>query len=69
MSNSRPAETQSEPTPTSDRQQPVPRFPPGGDSGIGRATAVLFARKGASLAIHYLPAEQEEYTEGETSAA
>jgi NAD(P)-dependent dehydrogenase (short-subunit alcohol dehydrogenase family) len=25
----------------------------GGDSGIGRATAVLFAREGASVAIHY----------------
>jgi NAD(P)-dependent dehydrogenase (short-subunit alcohol dehydrogenase family) len=26
----------------------------GGDSGIGRATAVLFAREGANVAIHYL---------------
>jgi NAD(P)-dependent dehydrogenase (short-subunit alcohol dehydrogenase family) len=32
----------------------------GGDSGIGRATAVLFAREGASIAISYLPAEQED---------
>jgi NAD(P)-dependent dehydrogenase (short-subunit alcohol dehydrogenase family) len=30
----------------------------GGDSGIGRAVAVLFAREGASIAISYLPAEQ-----------
>jgi NAD(P)-dependent dehydrogenase (short-subunit alcohol dehydrogenase family) len=32
----------------------------GGDSGIGRATAVLFAREGASVAINYLPAEQSD---------
>jgi NAD(P)-dependent dehydrogenase (short-subunit alcohol dehydrogenase family) len=32
----------------------------GGDSGIGRATAVLFAREGASVAINYLPAEQQD---------
>ncbi len=32
----------------------------GGDSGIGRATAVLFAREGASVAIGYLPEEQED---------
>ena len=32
----------------------------GGDSGIGRATAVLFAREGASIVINYLPDEQED---------
>jgi NAD(P)-dependent dehydrogenase (short-subunit alcohol dehydrogenase family) len=32
----------------------------GGDSGIGRATAVLFAREGADVAIAYLPAEQQD---------
>lgn len=32
----------------------------GGDSGIGRATAVLFAREGADVAINYLPAEQQD---------
>jgi len=30
----------------------------GGDSGIGRAVAVLFAREGADVAIAYLPAER-----------
>jgi NAD(P)-dependent dehydrogenase (short-subunit alcohol dehydrogenase family) len=35
----------------------------GGDSGIGRAVAVLFAREGADLAIVYLPAEQSDAEE------
>src|SRR5581483_3807416 len=30
----------------------------GGDSGIGRAVAVLYAREGADVAIAHLPAEQ-----------
>ena len=32
----------------------------GGDSGIGRAVAVLYAREGADVAINYLPAEQSD---------
>ncbi len=32
----------------------------GGDSGIGRAVAVLFAREGADIAISYLEAEQKD---------
>ena len=35
----------------------------GGDSGIGRAVAVLFAREGADVAIVYLPAEQRDAEE------
>jgi len=32
----------------------------GGDSGIGRAVAIAFAREGANVAISYLPQEQED---------
>ena len=32
----------------------------GGDSGIGRATAIAMAREGASVAIAYLPEEQKD---------
>jgi len=35
----------------------------GGDSGIGRAVAVLFAREGADVAIVYLPAEKSDAEE------
>ena len=35
----------------------------GGDSGIGRAAAIAFAREGADVAICYLPAEQEDAEE------
>jgi NAD(P)-dependent dehydrogenase (short-subunit alcohol dehydrogenase family) len=32
----------------------------GGDSGIGRAAAIAFAREGADVAISYLPSEEED---------
>ncbi|HTK39668.1 MAG TPA: SDR family oxidoreductase [Patescibacteria group bacterium] len=32
----------------------------GGDSGIGRAVAIAFAREGASVAISYLPSEESD---------
>lgn len=35
----------------------------GGDSGIGRSVAVLFAREGANVAIVYLPQEQSDAEE------
>lgn len=35
----------------------------GGDSGIGRAVAVLFAKEGADVAIVYLPKEEQDAQE------
>ncbi|AVZ40180.1 MULTISPECIES: SDR family oxidoreductase [unclassified Dietzia] len=35
----------------------------GGDSGIGRAVAIAYAREGADVAIGYLPAEQSDADE------
>lgn len=35
----------------------------GGDSGIGRAVAIAYAREGADVAISYLPAEQSDADE------
>jgi NAD(P)-dependent dehydrogenase (short-subunit alcohol dehydrogenase family) len=35
----------------------------GGDSGIGRAVAIAFAREGADVAISYLPQEQQDAEE------
>jgi NAD(P)-dependent dehydrogenase (short-subunit alcohol dehydrogenase family) len=35
----------------------------GGDSGIGRAAAIAYAREGADVAINYLPQEEEDAKE------
>src|SRR6195952_4958372 len=35
----------------------------GGDSGMGRAAAIAFAREGADVAINYLPAEESDAKE------
>ncbi|WP_426163912.1 SDR family oxidoreductase [Sandarakinorhabdus sp. DWP1-3-1] len=35
----------------------------GGDSGMGRAAAIAFAREGADVAINYLPAEEADARE------
>jgi NAD(P)-dependent dehydrogenase (short-subunit alcohol dehydrogenase family) len=35
----------------------------GGDSGIGRAAAIAYAREGANVAINYLPAEEPDARE------
>ena len=35
----------------------------GGDSGIGRAVAIAYAREGADVAIVFLPEEQEDADE------
>jgi NAD(P)-dependent dehydrogenase (short-subunit alcohol dehydrogenase family) len=35
----------------------------GGDSGMGRAAAIAYAREGADVAINYLPAEQSDADE------
>jgi NAD(P)-dependent dehydrogenase (short-subunit alcohol dehydrogenase family) len=41
----------------------------GGDSGIGRAVAVLFAREGADVAIVYLPEEESDARETRDAVA
>lgn len=38
----------------------------GGDSGIGRATAIAYAREGADVAINYLPEEESDAQEVKT---
>jgi NAD(P)-dependent dehydrogenase (short-subunit alcohol dehydrogenase family) len=35
----------------------------GGDSGIGRAAAIAFAREGADVAISYFPTEEPDAPE------
>src|ERR1041384_7867092 len=43
----------------------------GGDSGIGRAVAIAYAREGADVAINFLPEEQSdaEVTQAQIEAA
>lgn len=35
----------------------------GGDSGMGRAAAIAYAREGANVAIHFFPGEEEDANE------
>ena len=35
----------------------------GGDSAIGRAAAIAYAKEGADVAINYLPSEEEDAQE------
>ena len=35
----------------------------GGDSGMGRAAAIAYAREGADVAINYLPSEEADARE------
>lgn len=44
----------------SDRLRGMRALITGGDSGIGRAVAIAFAREGADVALSYLPEEQED---------
>ena len=37
----------------------------GGDSGMGRAAAIAYAREGADVAINYYPTEEEDAKEGD----
>lgn len=43
-----------------DRLKGRKAFITGGDSGIGRAVAIAYAREGADVAINYLPDEKED---------
>ncbi|KNX38697.1 SDR family oxidoreductase [Luteipulveratus halotolerans] len=47
----------------SDRLKGLRALITGGDSGIGRAVAIAFAREGADVALSYLPEEQHDAEE------
>ena len=47
----------------SDRLEGLKALITGGDSGIGRAVAIAYAREGADVAISYLPEEQQDADE------
>lgn len=46
-----------------DRLKGLKALVTGGDSGIGRAVAIAYAREGADIALNYLPEEQEDAEE------
>jgi NAD(P)-dependent dehydrogenase (short-subunit alcohol dehydrogenase family) len=62
-------ETKMTPKPKSLRPQPAKKLLgkvaliTGGDSGIGRAVALLFAQEGADVALSYLPEEEKDAQE------
>jgi hypothetical protein len=41
----------------------------GGDSGMGRAAAIAFAREGADVAINYFPSEEEDAARSSNGSA
>ena len=46
-----------------DRLQDYKMLVTGGDSGIGRAAAIAYAKEGADVALNYLPSEEQDAQE------